>query len=268
MAQRRMMSLKVIDTDLFLDMPISTRLLYYDLCMRADDDGFVSSPKKIMKMVGANEDDYTILLAKRFIIKFDTGVCVIRHWRIHNLIRSDRYNPTTYIEEKNSLEIIDNKYDFKIVIPNDNQMEPQVRIGKDSLDKDSLDKDNNSIVDTSNNIKNLKEEYIKAIIYIVDYLNKKAGTNYKPNTNVTKQKIIARLKEGYKVEDFVTVIDKKVNDWINTDYAKYLRPETLFGNKFESYLKAPVTKPKTLKNVSLSQIEEAIEWEKQNSQNA
>lgn len=103
MAKRRMFSLDIIDTDLFMEMPQSSRLLYYELCMRADDDGFVSSPKKIMKMVGCNEDDFRVLTTKQFIIPFDTGIVVIKHWKIHNYIQKDRYKETMYLNEKNEL---------------------------------------------------------------------------------------------------------------------------------------------------------------------
>ena len=90
MAERRMFAKTIIDSDAFIDMPITARLLYYDLGMRADDDGFVNSPKKIMRMVGASQDDLAILISKKFIIPFETGVVVIKHWRIHNYIRQDR----------------------------------------------------------------------------------------------------------------------------------------------------------------------------------
>lgn len=103
MAKRRMFSLDIIDTDLFMEMPQSSRLLYYELCMRADDDGFVSSPKKIMKMVGCNEDDFRVLTTKQFIIPFDTGIVVIKHWKIHNYIQKDRYKETIYLDEKSKL---------------------------------------------------------------------------------------------------------------------------------------------------------------------
>lgn len=103
MAKRRMFSLDIIDTDLFMEMPQSSRLLYYELCMRADDDGFVSSPKKIMKMVGCNEDDFRVLTTKQFIIPFDTGIVVIKHWKIHNYIQKDRYKETIYLDEKSEL---------------------------------------------------------------------------------------------------------------------------------------------------------------------
>lgn len=100
-----MFSLKVVDTDAFLDMPQSSQLLYFHLAMRGDDDGFVANPKKIMKIIGSSEDDYKLLIVKRFIIIFESGVCVIKHWRIHNYLQNDRYSETQYIREKDKLEI-------------------------------------------------------------------------------------------------------------------------------------------------------------------
>ena len=108
MAERRMFAKTIIDSDAFLDMSISARLLYYDLGMRADDDGFVNSPKKIMRMIGASEDDLRMLCARKFIIPFDNGVVVIKHWRIHNYIRKDTYNETPYKEQMALLELDEN----------------------------------------------------------------------------------------------------------------------------------------------------------------
>ena len=102
MAERRMFAKTIIDSDAFIDMPVTARLLYYDLGMRADDDGFVNSPKKIMRMIGASDGDMQTLLDKKFVILFESGVVVIKHWCIHNYIRKDTYNETTYKEEKAS----------------------------------------------------------------------------------------------------------------------------------------------------------------------
>lgn len=133
-----MFSLKIIDTDLFLDMPVTARLLYYDLSMRADDDGFVASPKKIQRMIGCSDDDMKLLTAKQFIIPFDNGICVIKHWRIHNYIRVDRHIDTIYQIEKQQLIENNGAYELN-VIPSGNQMSdnryPQVRLGKDSISK-------------------------------------------------------------------------------------------------------------------------------------
>lgn len=103
MAKRRMFSLDVVDTDVFLDLPASSQSLYFHLGMRADDDGFVSSPKRITAMVNASGDDLKLLIAKGFIIPFEAGVCVIRDWKVNNYIQSDRYAPSIYIEEKQHL---------------------------------------------------------------------------------------------------------------------------------------------------------------------
>lgn len=108
MAERRMFAKSIIDTDAFLDMPASSQNLYFHLAMRADDDGFVDNPRKIQRIVGASDDDLRILIGKRYILAFDSGVIVIKHWRLHNYIRKDRYTPTLYEEEKNSLYLKEN----------------------------------------------------------------------------------------------------------------------------------------------------------------
>ena len=122
----------IIDSDAFLDMPMSTQALYFHLSMRADDDGFLNNPKKIQRMVGATEDDLKLLIAKNFIITFESGVIVIKHWKIHNYIRNDRYKPTVYQEEKDLLTLKDNG-SYSLGIPNGYQTETQVRLGKDSI---------------------------------------------------------------------------------------------------------------------------------------
>ena len=104
-----MLTKKIVDSDAFLEMPLSAQALYFHLVMRADDDGFVNNPKKISKIISASEDDFKILLAKRFIIGFESGVIVIKHWRMHNAIKSDRYHPTDYQEELARLMIKPNK---------------------------------------------------------------------------------------------------------------------------------------------------------------
>ena len=143
-AERRMFARTIIDSDAFLDMPLSTQALYFHLSMRGDDDGFINNPKKIQRMIGSADDDLRLLIAKKFVIPFESGVCVIKHWKIHNYIRNDRYKETIYKEEKSQLVEKDNN-SYKIGIPNDNnsvyQMETQVRLGKDRLGKDSINKE-------------------------------------------------------------------------------------------------------------------------------
>ena len=148
MAERRMFAKTIIDSDAFLDMPVTARLLYYDLGMRADDDGFINSPKKIMRITGASSDDMNILIMRKFIIPFDSGVVVIKHWRIHNYIRKDTYVETKYKDEKEQLMLDENNaYTAKkmqlLQLRDEYVDEPstQVRLGKVSIGKDSIGKD-------------------------------------------------------------------------------------------------------------------------------
>jgi hypothetical protein len=156
-----MFAQKIIDSDAFLDMPLSSQALYFHLSMRADDDGFVSKPKSIQRLVKAADDDMRILISKRYILAFDTGIIVIKHWKIHNYIRADRKTDTIYEEEKSMLSekkngsyteadgnrmvpICTGKDDMSTICqPYDNQLSTncQHRLGKDSIGKDSIGKD-------------------------------------------------------------------------------------------------------------------------------
>ena len=143
MAERRMFAKSIVLSDAFLDMPLSAQALYFHLSMRADDDGFLNNAKKIMRTIGANQNDYDLLVLKSFIIQFEDGICVIKHWRINNYLRNDRYKPTIYTEQREMLEVKENgRYTLKngLGIPNGYQMETQVSIGKDSKDKDIKEK--------------------------------------------------------------------------------------------------------------------------------
>ena len=138
-----MFAKSIIDTDAFLSMPLSAQALYFHLCMRADDDGFVSNPRKIQRMISCADDDMRLLIAKRYILSFDSGVIVIKHWRIHNYIRRDTYRETMYLEEKSSLfQKADGAYtDHPVTDPLRIRDEPvdgsltQDRLGKDRLGK-------------------------------------------------------------------------------------------------------------------------------------
>lgn len=137
MAERRMFAKTIIDSDAFLDMPLSSQALYFHLSMRADDDGFINNPKKIMRMVGTSEDDMRLLIAKNFIIPFETGVVVIKHWKIHNYIQKDRYKETLCQSEKKQL-VTEKNNEYTKCIQDVYNSDTQVRLGKDSLGKDSL----------------------------------------------------------------------------------------------------------------------------------
>ena len=140
MAERRMFAKTIVLSDAFLDMPLSARCLYFTLGMLADDDGFVNSPKSIMRQAGASTDDLNLLMVKRFILAFDSGVIVIKHWRIHNYIQKDRYKESKYMEEKATL-MIDQNGAYTECIQDVSTLDTQVRLGKDR-DRLELGKDN------------------------------------------------------------------------------------------------------------------------------
>ena len=227
-----MFSLDVIDSDAFLEMPNDAQNLYFHLAMRADDDGFVNSPKKIQKIIGASDDAVKILLAKKFILAFESGVIVIKHWRMHNYIQNDRYKETNYKKEKSMLSLDDNRA-YTQCIQDVSKLETQDRLelGKDRLVEASIGEDRGDNISAQ----------------VVAYLNQKTGANYKAKTPKTVKLIKDRQKEGFTLEDFYTVIDKKVLLWgKDLKMQAFLRPETLFGTKFESYLNEVVTQAKAL----------------------
>lgn len=177
MAERRMFAKTIVTSDDFLDMPMSARLLYFSLGMFADDDGFVNSPKSIMRQVGASNDDMNLLIAKKYLIAFENGVIVIKHWRIHNYIRNDRYKETNYVEQKQTLFLDENKAytqsenSAKYYINGEEisngrpmvyQMDTQDSIGKNRVVKDSIELSNNynSSVTTNTSNKVYKENNI------------------------------------------------------------------------------------------------------------
>ena len=157
MAEKRMFAKTIIDSDLFLDMPVTAQLLYFHLCMRADDDGFINNPKRIMRDVRCSDDDMKMLIAKDFVIPFESGVIVIKHWRLHNYIQRDRYKPTLCDEinllttnknkvyERMDTECIQigNRLDTECIQIGDTD---KSRLDKSRLDKSTLDK---SSVDSS-----------------------------------------------------------------------------------------------------------------------
>lgn len=244
MAERRMMSKKIIDTDNFLDMPQSTQCLYFHLLLRADDDGFIQSPKSIMRITGCKDDDLKLLIAKGFVIGFETGVIVIRHWRIHNYVQSDRYSKSELpeakcVELKNKVyEVVeppinpDNTYMDTKCIQNGYKMDTQIRIDKIREEENRIE----TICHVSH------DDVDKSHFEIIEYLNLKTGSKFKPTTKPYVQTIRSRLKEGYTVDDFKTVIDKKCREWQGTKLEKYLTPKTLFApSHFDTYLNSNET---------------------------
>ena len=161
MAERRMFAKTIIDSDAFMDMPLSAQALYFHLSMRADDDGFVNNPKKIQRMVGASDDDCKLLVMKRFVLTFESGVIVIKHWRIHNYIQKDRYKETVYLKEKASLSLNKNK-GYTECIQDVSNLDTQVRLGEDSIDsKNESKKEEENNINTQSCVRESYEDIMK-----------------------------------------------------------------------------------------------------------
>jgi len=225
-----MVSIKIIDSARFVKMPVSSQALYFHLITRADDDGIVEA-YNIMRMTGAMEDDLKLLVAKGFVTVLNEDlVSYINDWNEHNLIRADRKIDSIYKElllkivpdvdliekkpradVKKQLNIITGQINDRTTSDNG---QTNVSIGKVRLGKDKKD-----------------------IVEIINYLNCVANKNFKTDSKTTNKHINARLDEGFIFEDFKAVINIKSKQWLNdNNMSKYLRPETLFGNKFEAYL--------------------------------
>ena len=193
MSHKRAFSKTIIETDAFQDMSQTAQLLYFYLNMSADDDGFVSNPKKIMRAGGFMDNDFKILIVKRFILTFESGVVVIKHWLIHNTIRKDRYSETAYLDEKKTLQISENKAYTDHRQPNGNQLATQ-----DKIREDKIREDNNVFSNEKTPVydENFKETYdSKKKTY------QKLGINYKPKNLSTKQEISVmamRLVDFYR----------------------------------------------------------------------
>jgi len=231
MAQRRMFAKTIIDSDAFLEMPLSSQTLYFHLSMRADDEGFINNPKSIMRIVGAKDDDMKLLIAKKFIIPFESGVVVIKHWKIHNYIQNDRFTPTKYPDEKAMLTV-DKNSTYQIensqCIHNGYTMDTQVRLGKVREGKDSKEEDT-------------KKKTSRFAPPSIDELNSYISSN---NYNVNAETFINHYETvGWKVGK------NKMKDWkaavrgwhsrqdkpkqVNRDVPEYMKEKKVSDRKFE-----------------------------------
>lgn len=183
MAQKRMFDKSITNSDAFLELPDSSQILYFHLSMNADDDGFVDNWKSIIRMTGTKEDDLKLLIAKAYVIPFDTGVIVIRHWRINNYLRTDRYKETTHKQEKRLLTLGENE---EYILEN-NLGIPMVNPVKNSIDKNSIEE-------------NIKEK-----------INKKEKSFKKPSLEEVKAYCEER-KNGIDAEKFIDYYD--ANGWV------------------------------------------------------
>lgn len=263
MADRRMFSKRIINSGRFLKMPISSQALYFHLGLNADDDGIVEAYNVISSINGCTEDDLKVLVSKGFIqVLNEDLVTYITDWTENNKIRADRKIDSIYkdllisvnpsaklIEKRQRADSKPKVVDMDVHWTSNGQ--PMDSIGKDRIGKESIGK---------NNIVVSKETMSR----ILDYLNEKTGRNYKATSKATQKHINARFVEGYTEDDFKKVIDNKVAEWLHDPKMQtYLRPDTLFGTKFDSYLNQQVVERKPTIEINPKQREgmvDVVDW--------
>jgi hypothetical protein len=258
-----MFNTQIVDSDAFLSMPLSSQALYFHLGMSADDDGFLNNPVQIARAINASQDDMNLLLLKKFILRFDTGVMVIKHWKINNYIRSDRYKPTLYQDELRQLEVKqDGGYRFigaienektpikQEVLPNGYQTDTEIRLDKIKLDKISIDKGSN------NND-----------LYFMDQLNKdvKKNTTFETLEKLIKNNFITPKRELTEVEA------RQLFDWVSEypkAYLEHIISELCListDKRNFRYLKAVIVKAfdtwseKPIETITIKEVQPEIE---------
>lgn len=292
MANKRMFTMKIVDTDAFLDMPLSTQCLYFHLNMRADDDGFIGNPKRIEKIIGANDDDLKLLIAKRFVILFDDGVIVIKHWRMHNTLSRDRYVETSYTDEKKKLLLKDNgSYsltngnsidDTKLIERSNRQTQKRRKIDEQKtysdkdidLDKDleldtELDKDKEKdINDLIVSKDTIRQTDVRQVVIEWNTLEEFGITPVKRMTPKREQAVKARIRQNC-VEDILEAIEnirrstflqgQNKNGWMVT-FDWFLKPGN-FAKVFEGqYMDKSTNRPCSYMEKIQNRVSEVDNW--------
>lgn len=276
MAQKRMFDKVVTTSDDFLELSAEAQCLYFHMGMLADDDGLSKNYRSYMKLIGATNEDLQSLIDKSFIYKFDSDVIAIKHWKINNTVRNDRYRPTIFQNEFSRLDIADNNEYIMLDtngIPDGSQMDTKNSIDKNSKDKISKEKNSlekkreemNNIVEKREDVTILSDNDV-VVKDVIDYLNKKINSSYNWENGKIKSLVNNWIEKGYKILDFQIVIDKKFDEWKDTKMVVHLNPYTLFGDKFENYYNQPVKK-KTLNDISMKELEEMIEARQNGEEN-
>ena len=251
MAERRMFAKTIVLSDAFLDMPPTARCLYFTLSMFADDDGFVNSPRGIMRQCGSSEDDMKILLAKKFVLAFDDGVIVIKHWRINNYLQKDRYTETKYLENKELLQLDENKaYTFK----DSESMYTQCMYTQDSIGKDSI---GNNSINTDVFICETPKGSHDVIQKILEAWNSLSDIGITPiskmsNTSQRYKWTVARIKEYGSDKILEAIENVRHSSFLrsgkfNFSYDWFIRPnnfiKVLDGNYLDKDIRSKPTSP-------------------------
>lgn len=230
MKQHRMFSLYVIDSDAFLDMPLSAQALYFHLCMRADDDGFINNPKRIQRTIGGSDDDLKLLIAKQFILPFDTGVIVVRHWKIHNYIRKDMYKPTLCDAEAGLIEETEaGTYQLRNVNVTEALQERTENVPL-SISKVKVSKDKGREVKQAVAESQLSEPVKEKLFEFLDYrkeIKKPYNSNRGIKALITQ---VERQEQQIGATAVIAVIDKTMeNGWQGLYWDKASKPKEKTG---------------------------------------
>ncbi len=256
MARKRMFDSEIINRDDFLELSLEAKAIYFLLGIFADDEGFIS-PKKILKLYGGNDSMLDELIKSEFIIQFESGVVLITDWNINNYLNQKRIRETIYTSEKQQIKYDENTHKYICltdVSSNLNNGLTNVKLEEKRIEENRSEE--SSIEENSIDIICVENQDIIPYEEIINYLNLKTGYKYRCDISKTRKLIQSRWKEGFNLDDFKNVIDKKTTEWLNTDMKKYLRPETLFGTKFEGYLNQDLVN----NNITTKDIAKYIDW--------
>lgn len=263
MARKRMFTMKIVDSDAFLDMPLSTQCLYFHLNMRADDDGFVGNPKRIAKLIGSNDDDLKLLIAKRFVLLFEDGVIVIKHWRMHNTLSRDRYVETSYTDEKKTLLLKDNgSYSLTEGSPIDDAK---------LIERSNRQVQNNCEIEAENRLEEKDTICQTGIQKVINEWNtlEEFGINpVKRMTSKREQAVKARIRQNH-IDDILEAIEnirhssflqgQNKEGWMIT-FDWFLKPGN-FAKVFEgNYLDKSGSKPQSYMEKIQNRVSEVDNW--------
>lgn len=241
MAERRMFAKTIIDSDAFLEMPSTSQLLYFHLLIRADDDGFINKPKTISRMIGTKDDDMKILITKKFILPFESGVVVVKHWKIHNYIQNDRYTETKYKNEKSLLFLDENKayklYD-DVHIMDTKCIQGVYNANKNEFDENDCDKDVSSqciqdvsIMDTQVRLGKVRLEKTN-----VDFFEKLWGLYPKKEGKGQVSKTQKENLSKIGIEEMTRAVERYVKAKKDTDKKFLQNGSTFFNSGYVDYL--------------------------------
>lgn len=219
-----MFSKEISNSDEFLDMPLGAQAMYFHLGMNADDEGFVQ-PKSIIRMIGGKEDELKILIAKRFVLMFDTGVLVITHWKENNYLQNDRIKETRYKKEKALLTLDENRF---YQLDNKSIQNVYIPYTQNRVEENRIEE---------NNIITPVKKETGAYELFIESFNKITNRRFTIRDKKARTQFKIRLKEGWKIEEIETAIRNCMNDTFHKENNyKYLTPEFITrSDKLEKY---------------------------------